>query len=153
MIRPGTQEDVPRILEVITRAFEEYRGRLDPPSSAQRETLDSVRDKLRQGGAVVATAGKQMTGCALWKQEPGHLYVGRLAVLPEFRKAGIGGRLMEWVEEQAVRLGAPKVRLMVRVTLGAIREYYERKGYRVTGRGSHPGYAEPTYLVMEKNVP
>jgi len=150
VIRAGTEGDAPLILAVILRAFEEYRGTLDPPSGAHNETRESISEKIGQGGAAVALAGSEVVGCALWKEEPGYLYLGRLAVLPEFRRAGIGGRLVEWIEEEAARLGAPKVQLKVRSALSATQEYYERRGYRVTGQGSHPGYTGPTYVVMEK---
>jgi predicted N-acetyltransferase YhbS len=152
MIRPATDKDVPDILGVIHQAFEQYRRTLDPPSGAHKETLDSVRDKLAHGGAAVATEGARVVGCCMWRREPTHLYVGRLAVLPEFRKVGIGGQLMEWMEQTARQLGAPRIQIMVRIALDGMKEFYERKGYAVTGQGSHEGWAVPTYIVMEKGV-
>jgi hypothetical protein len=38
----------------------------------------------------------------------------------------------------------------VRVALPHLRARYERLGYRVIEQRRHAGYAEPTYLVMEK---
>jgi len=36
------------------------------------------------------------------------------------------------------------------VALPHLHARYERLGYHVIEQRSHPGYAEPTYLVMEK---
>src|SRR6266542_2985978 len=46
--------------------------------------------------------------------------------------------------------GRPRVRLGVRVALARLRARYERLGYRVVEEHRHAGYAEPTYVMMEK---
>ena len=78
------------------------------------------------------------------------MYFGRLAVLPAYRNRGISALLIAYVEQRARELGLPRVRLGVRVALPHLRARYERLGYRVIEQRSHAGYAEPTYLVMEK---
>ncbi len=48
--------------------------------------------------------------------------------------------------------GRTRVRLNVRTVLPETRCYYERRGYRVAGQHSHPGYDLPTYYTMEHDL-
>ena len=42
-LREATTADLPTLLVLVHKAFEEYRGRLDPPSGAHDETLETPR--------------------------------------------------------------------------------------------------------------
>jgi predicted N-acetyltransferase YhbS len=152
ILREATAEDAPSLSAVILAAFEEYRGRLDPPSGAHDETVQAIRQKFVLAHAAVASIDQDIVGCAFYEPEADHIYLGRLAVLSQYRRQGIGRKLVAWVEAQARSLGYARVRLAVRVVLTGNRAYFERLGYRLHSYGTHAGYAEPTYLNMEKNV-
>jgi GNAT superfamily N-acetyltransferase len=144
-------DHIPEILSIIHRSFEQYRGLLDPPSGAHDETLETLRLKMTGGGAMVATAvGNRAAGCALWKAEATHLYLGRLGVLPEWRGHGVGTMLLRAIEDLAIDLHLPRIELGIRTSLPYLQSYYERNGYRVFANGTHQGYTMPTYLRMEK---
>lgn len=151
-LRPAPAEDAPLLLSLIHRAFEEYRPLLNPPSGAHRETVETVRDKVTGGGAIIAWSGKEAAGCVLYAPQENAVYLGRLAVLPEYRKQGVGHLLVEAVEGQARILSLAKVTLGVRVQLPGNRAFFECLGYQVTGYYSHNGHAEPTYMTLEKAV-
>ncbi len=51
-----------------------------------------------------------------------------------------------------MRSSFPRVRLGVRIVLARLRAYYERLGYRVVEEHAHVGYAEPTYVILEKDL-
>jgi uncharacterized protein (UPF0218 family) len=53
--------EVRRIMQL---AFEEYRGRLVPPSGALMETLEEVRTVINRGGAFLAFVGDVTVGSA-----------------------------------------------------------------------------------------
>jgi GNAT superfamily N-acetyltransferase len=131
-------------------AFAEYDGVLDPPTGAHDETLLTVRQKLKRGGAVIAEVGGEPAGCAFYEPVNALLYFSRLSVLPAFRNRGIGASLLKQVEGRARRAGAAGVRLGVRLQLPHLVARYERLGYRTTKHMTHQGYAEPTYIFMEK---
>jgi ribosomal protein S18 acetylase RimI-like enzyme len=76
----------------------------------------------------------------------------RLAVLPSHRRRGVGRALVEYVETRALALGIPRVQLGVRMALPVNRGYYERLGYRFLEARAHSGYAEPTYVILEKKL-
>ena len=54
VLREATHDDIPTLVALIRTAFEEYRGRLQPPSGAHRETAESIGNYLQQGYAVFA---------------------------------------------------------------------------------------------------
>lgn len=85
VVRVATLDDAPPLLELIHAAFEQYRGRLDPPSGAHTETDASIARKLQAGGAVVAVDSDQLVGCVFYQPEIDHVYLGRLAVRPGHR--------------------------------------------------------------------
>jgi GNAT superfamily N-acetyltransferase len=149
-IREANVQDAETILRLMLAAFAEYDGVLNPPSGAHDETIRTVRLKLKRGGAVVAYVDKEPAGFAFYEPVKDLLYFGRLSVLPAFRNRGIGAALLEHVEARARHTGAAGVRLAVRLQLPHLVARYERLGYRTTKHMTHKGYAEPTYVFMEK---
>jgi ribosomal protein S18 acetylase RimI-like enzyme len=148
--RAAGDADVPAIVAIIRAAFKEYDGAIDPPSGAHKESEAKIREKMSADRAVLALLGQQAVACVLYRDEGDFMYFGRLAVLPEYRGRGIARALIAYVEGRARELDLPCVRLSVRVALPQLRARYERLGYRVIEERRHDGYAEPTYLVMEK---
>jgi hypothetical protein len=82
----GDEVELPR--DILVRAFKEYEGRLDPPSGVHSETLLSLQNKLKEGGALICEVGGVVAGCVFYAPRTGYLYVGRLAVIPEYRRGG-----------------------------------------------------------------
>jgi ribosomal protein S18 acetylase RimI-like enzyme len=151
-LREAIAADLPTLLALVHGAFEEYRGRLDPPSGALAETLESLGHALRTGGALLASVDGQPAGCVFYNRERDHVYLGRLSVLAAHRSRGLGGALTDGVERLALAMGVPRVKLGVRTALPALRAYYERRGYLVIRLEAHAGYSTPTSVVMQKEL-
>ena len=151
-LREATAADLPTLLTLVHVAFEEYRGRLDPPSGAHAETLESLGRALHTGGALLASVDGEPAGCVFYHRERDHVYLGRLSVLTAYRSRGLAGALTDGVERLAVAMGVPRVELGVRTALPALRAYYERRGYRVIRLEAHTGYTAPTSVVMQKEL-
>jgi predicted N-acetyltransferase YhbS len=152
VLRQAMDADVATIVAVVHAAFDEYRGRLDPPSGAHLETAEIIRQKMIQARVLLAQAGGEVIGCVFYESEGDHLYLSRLAVLPSWRGRGIGGRLLEAVERLAEELHCRRVRLGVRIALAPLRAYYERRGYQPVEYCTHAGYTEPTYVMLQKDL-
>jgi predicted N-acetyltransferase YhbS len=150
-LRAATLDDASLMTDLIRAAFEEQRGKVDPPSGAHNETPEKVRVKLEQGGGIIAYVDQEAAGCVVYYPEgEHHLYLGRLAVLPAFRQHGVGLALIVAVEAKAKQQGYAGVSLSVRIALPRNQAYFERLGYRITVYESHPGYTEPTFMHMLK---
>lgn len=83
---------------------------------------------------VVASNGPAVIGTARLTQD-GEDRIGRVAVLPAWRRRGIAGMLLAALEGEAQRLGIQEVSLHSQTYVRAL---YERHGYAVTG----PGFVE-----------
>jgi predicted N-acetyltransferase YhbS len=151
-LREATNADLPALVAVLKAAFEEYRGQLDPPSGAHAETSAKLREVLRTARAVLALAGDEIVGCVFYTPLGDHVDLFRLAVLPAYRRRGIGRLLIAYVEARVRELGLLRVQLGVRVALPGNRAYYERQGYRFIEARTHAGYVEPTFVILEKLV-
>lgn len=152
VVRDATAADVATLVAIVHAAFEEYRGQLDPPSGAHDETAPTLGHLLTIGWAALALVNNEVVGCVFYNRENDHMYLGRLSVLPAYRRYGVGQVLTEYVEHCAQVLKVPRVQLGVRVALPHLQRYYERLGYRVVHYATHAGYTTPTYVVMEKHV-
>lgn len=152
LLREAKQEDIPVLVAVIHCAFQEYQGRPDPPSGAHEVTIETIRQKMNKGGGIVAMINQEIVGCVLYEPAPDHIYLGRLAVLPPYRRRGIARKLIERAEHQAHALGYTRVRLGVRLALADNRTFFEQLGFRVLHYGSHAGHVEPTFVNLEKDV-
>jgi len=153
--------DVAALLRI---AFEEYRGLLDPASGAHNETSEQLRLVLKDSRALVAVlkehdsanedAGEpgRIVGCVFYQFIIDHVYLFRLAVLPEYRRQGIARALIEQVEEITRLAGVGWVQLGVRTQLPKNQLYYEKQGYRFLRYETHKDYQSPTVVILQKKV-
>jgi ribosomal protein S18 acetylase RimI-like enzyme len=155
-LRAAAADDAPTILMMTRAAFEEFRNRLDPPSGALDETLEDLIASAFQPdhGAVLAFVQGQPAGVLRWSIPPerGYLYVGRVAVLPAYRRRGIASALMRWIDAHAAALGLPAVQFGVRLQAPENIRFYERLGYHISEYAHHAGYALPTFVWMRKDL-
>jgi GNAT superfamily N-acetyltransferase len=141
------------ILAVVRAAFAAYEGKLVPESGALSETVETLRGRLASSErAAVALRAGRIVGAAFYRPERGEVYIGRLAVLPEFRGRGIAGRLIARIEAFARRGGVPALSLRVRIALPDNVRLFTRLGFREVSREAHPGFAKPTSIRMEKRL-
>jgi len=160
VIRECLREDTKSVLELIQSAFAEQRGIIDPPSSAETQTLAGLLKDLEVASALIAedftgdsTEGfepAKIVGCMILTPKDDSLYIGKLSVLPKRRKEGIAFKLMQYAEDFARQKGFKTLSLAVRLVLKEQQSYYKRLGFETVSLGTHEGYPEPTYMNMEK---
>jgi ribosomal protein S18 acetylase RimI-like enzyme len=121
----------------MLEAFEEYRAVLQPPSSSHAESVADVQRVMARGGAVLAWANATPIGSARFLLEPDHLYVGRVAVLPAFRRLGVATAMMRFLENVARAHQRLEVRVAVRGSLPSNVRLYAGLGYEVVGIEAH----------------
>jgi ribosomal protein S18 acetylase RimI-like enzyme len=137
---------------LIREAFAAQSLATDPPSGALGETTASVGTKLAEGGGAGAEADGALVGVVLWAETEGALYIGRVSVAPGWRGRGIARALLTAGEAEARRRGLKRMTLRVRLALEENQRLFAGFGFAPAGQGAHPGYAQPTFLVMEKRL-
>jgi ribosomal protein S18 acetylase RimI-like enzyme len=151
-IRSAGPQEAAALLDLMRRAFAEYRGVLRPESSVFVESEAVIAEQLAHGGGFVAVCDGHRVGCVIAESKDGRGYLGRLAVLPGMRRGGVARRLMlageAFVREQGLRVAEVNVRIVLTGNVAL----FESLGYRETRRLAHPGWPVPTYLVMEKSL-
>ena len=76
--------------------------------------------------------GRAVGFCSMWRVAD-ELHINNLAVLPGFRRAGIGSALLQHVLLHGAQSGALRATLEVRQSNDAARMLYERFGFTVAG--------------------
>jgi predicted N-acetyltransferase YhbS len=147
-LRAAEAADAAEIARVIRAAFEPYRGRLNPSPSALQEIAKSIGEPLTREPALAAEADGRIVGCVFMTlRDSEELYVGRLAVLPGWQGRGLARRLMTSAEAIARDSGRRSMSLGVRMALTENIAFFERLGFRETGRRRHED--RPGTVIMD----
>jgi predicted N-acetyltransferase YhbS len=151
-LRAMVSDDAALVAALIRAAFGAQSVVTDPPPSALRVTELDIVAHLQSGGGAVAEVGRALAGSAVWVERDDGLYLARLAVAPAFRRRGIARALVLAAETAARGAGLPVLRLSTRLALLDNRRLFAACGFVETAREAHPGYAEPTFVNMEKRL-
>ena len=123
---------------------------IDPPSSALRETLADFAARLQSDTIFVALdAGGSLIGSIFCTAHGDALYVGRLAVRPDWRRRGVASKLVEAAKDEARRRGAKRITLGARIALPGNVALFRRHGFVIVRETCHPGFTTPTSYDME----
>ena len=91
--------------------------------------------------------------CSFWRVLD-ELHINNLAVLPEFRRAGVGSALLTRALEEGLARGARRATLEVRRSNAAARQLYERFGFTVAGvREDYYTHPDEDALVLWREEP
>jgi ribosomal protein S18 acetylase RimI-like enzyme len=153
LLRVATPVDAPLIAGLVLRSFREHEG-IVPPVSALSESTESFTAKLATATCLIAEVEGEPAGCVFFEQklDPPHVYLGRLAVLPEYRSRGLARALIAAVEAAARDAGYTLVRLETRSSLTRNVQLYERLGYVCYSHRAPRGSGELLIVQMEKRL-
>jgi len=141
---------VPDILELVKRAFAYMEPRINPPSSIHRLSVDSINAHCLSG--EIWAIGAPPHVCIFLKERRDRLYIGKLAVDARWRGHGLARRLIDLAAARATALGLSALELETRVELVENHSAFRRLGFVQAGEGRHPGFEDPTYIIMRKPV-
>ena len=97
----------------------------------QFETQDYHLAAVEEGGAIVAVVGYRFVENLAWGK---YLYVDDLITDEACRGHGYGGKLFDWISEEAARAGHRAVHLDSGVQRFAAHRFYLGKGMEMTSR-------------------
>ncbi len=141
IFRKAEPKDAPKIAELVNSAYRGESSKLGWTTEAdllggQRTDPDKILDMILESNSriEIATDGLSLIGCVHTKLEPEALYFGMLTVEPKLQNSGAGKLLLKRVEEIAKEDGKQKIRMTVISVRRELIAYYERRGYRWTGK-------------------
>ena len=138
------------VLDLIRRSFAFMEGRIDPPSSMRRLTVEALQEQCRRGEIWIL--GTPPLACVFLTPKPDCLYLGKLAVEESSRGAGLARILVDHAVQRAKDLDLPAVELQTRVELVENHQTFSRLGFVQVGATAHPGYDRPTSLTFRRPV-
>jgi|GraSoiStandDraft_45_1057281.scaffolds.fasta_scaffold462696_1 GNAT superfamily N-acetyltransferase len=148
-LQPLTTGHAPLVLDLLRVAFARTEVPLNPVPSALHETADSLAAQILHGGGAGANSGERLIGSVLWTVADG-LYVSRIAVLPEWRRCGIGSALLGACDDEARRCGQRRLHLETRLVLSGNLRLFARFGYREFAKLPPDGDPMKTLIKLEK---
>lgn len=140
------------ILALIGSSFAYMAVIVDPPSSAFRLTVDSLRRKAGAETALAIFEGARPVACLFCEPRETVFYLGKLAVAPDRQGRGLGGALLRHAEELARKAAYDTLELQTRIELEANHRFLAGRGFVRIAEGAHAGYARPTWIVMRKKI-
>jgi ribosomal-protein-alanine N-acetyltransferase len=121
-------------------------------------TREMYLTELENHGVSFCFLAKDDTGraagfCSVWLVVD-ELHINNLAVLPEFRRAGVGSALLTHVLHHGAGLGARKATLEVRRSNEPARVLYERFGFTVAAvrRSYYTKPVEDALVLWRENL-
>ncbi|MDQ0324406.1 N-acetylglutamate synthase-like GNAT family acetyltransferase [Rhodopseudomonas julia] len=126
--------------------------RIDPPSSLLRMGPAELAEKAGSETLLLAEEDGRIVGCAFLRLEPDCLYIGKVAVAPAFRGAGLARRLFVLAEERARANDRLFLKLQTRVELTENHAAFARLGFVKVSETAHAGYDRATSITMTKPV-
>jgi ribosomal protein S18 acetylase RimI-like enzyme len=117
-------------------------------------TPQRVAHAIREPETAVLTAWTQgqLAGFAIMQFYAERAHLNLLAVDPAYRRLGVGGRLIAWLEKTARTGGLFFINLEVRAKNSTAQAFYRRLGYRASK--SIPGYytGRETAVCMQHDL-
>ena len=150
-IRRATAADAESLARVYRSAYAENRE-LGFPARAESATESDVAEWIEESRFFVATVENEVVGGArLEPTDSGRVKLSRLGVHENWKRTGVGSRLLDHAEDAVRDWGYDTVWLTTPGDHPYLPDYYRRRGYQRTG--TYPlEYREYDEIVMEKRV-
>ena len=138
MIRKAVESDLASVRRCAEAAYAKYVNRIGRKPAPM--TADFAA-QIDNGSVYVEVGdGGQVRGFAVCYQRADHLHLENVAVHPEHQGQGLGRRLIEWVEDEAIARGYRRVELYTNARMRGNLALYPRLGYHETGRRVEEGF-------------
>jgi len=138
--------DAAAMVEVVHAAFG-ARPPVEPPSTADRETVATITEALSRGGGVYASVGGRPAGAILvGSTATGVATFARVSVHPDFQRHGIASAMVAAAEDLAALQGHHRVDLFAREEFAELIAFWTHRGFVVDRLAPHG-------VVLSKSLP
>jgi ribosomal protein S18 acetylase RimI-like enzyme len=136
-IRGATAADVPAIADIVDQAYRPYIARI---GKLPGPMLDDYAARVSERAVWVLDERAVITAIIVLLPAPNYLLLDNIAVTPARQSLGLGRRLLEFAEAEALRRGYREIRLYTHQTMVENQRLYASIGYEEIGRGTQAGY-------------
>ncbi len=155
-IRHATFDDVAAIHLITQAAYAEHRT-LIPYSSIWLETPELIAAEMQLGPIILSVVDGRVVGsvrCHVEHEEGqgDFMYIHRLAVLPSYRRQGLGCALIQAVEGLAKSENLRRVRLETRAAQPENYHFYQKLGYKLGEISLYLADGSPRSYWMSKDL-
>jgi len=137
----ATADHAVGMVEVIHAAFG-ARPPLDPRSTADAETAESVAAAVARGSGVYTTIAGRPAGAIIIERAHDHGdgrtgVLRRVSVHPDFQRHGIASAMVVEAEVLAAELGCSRLELFAREEFPELISYWQHRGFSVDRTAPH----------------
>lgn len=136
-IRPARAADIDEILECLRQAFEPYRAQYSVAGFTDTTlTRELLLQRLNEMVVLAACddPGRVIGTVAFSVAHPGEGHLRGMAVRPQAQRSGVAQQLLARAERELRKLGCSRVTLDTTAPLQRAMRFYERNGYRPSGK-------------------
>jgi GNAT superfamily N-acetyltransferase len=144
--RPATEADIPRIVELVNRAYEVESFFV----AGDRTSTDEIQQEMAMGPMLVLDReGGGLSACVFVRVTAARGYFGLLAVDRTEQGRGLGPAMIRAAEEYARARGAVAMDITVVNVRENLIRYYRRLGYKPDGTEPyvHRPTSQPVHFV------
>ncbi|MDG1530898.1 MAG: GNAT family N-acetyltransferase [Paracoccaceae bacterium] len=140
------------LLRLLQNSFAYMDGRIDPPTSLHEMDEVKLAEISKNSEIWVIHKGREPIATVNLVPKSGFLYLGKLAISPDYQGKGLARVLVNQACMRADLLGLSQVQLEVRIELTENHRVFAGLGFRKIAEGSHPGFEKITEITMAKDV-
>ena len=143
---PASSDDADAMRTLARAAYEKYVPRIGREPGPMSADYDAI---AASGRALLVWQGSHLVAFLVTELEDDALLIDNVAVSPDQQGAGLGSRLLQIAEEQAIDAGKPTVRLYTNEAMTENIALYTRRGFVETHRATEHGF---TRVFMTKHL-
>jgi len=157
--RDATDADVDALVELIESAYRGESSRAGWTTEAdildgQRTDRDGVLEVVKAADSRLLTVEREgrIVACCQLEHRGDHAYFGMFAVSPALQGAGLGRTVIAEAERQAREgWGVTEMHMTVISLREDLIAWYERRGYRRTGRTTPFPYGDERFGIPQRD--
>lgn len=145
-IREATPADAESMKACVEKAYQKY---IPVIGKKPGPMLDDYNQVVLQHSAFVGEFNQGIVGILVLIKQSSSLLLDNVAVDPDYQGKGFGGKLVDFAEAEAIRLGYPALELYTHELMTDNYRSYLRLGYIEVERRQVKGFAR---IYMKKKL-